>query len=121
MNFLLSSTLLALSALALAGCASVPAPATSSPTSPANAAAAEGPVQKLELFAPIPASVAATIESAPAGATTRGADPSKMDAPNQDASTDTYTCVMHPQIAEPRPGKCPICEMALVEKAKAKP
>ncbi|HUQ67625.1 MAG TPA: efflux RND transporter periplasmic adaptor subunit [Flavitalea sp.] len=26
-----------------------------------------------------------------------------------------YTCSMHPQINEPHPGKCPICEMVLIE------
>jgi hypothetical protein len=34
--------------------------------------------------------------------------------------TGTYTCVMHPNIAEPRPGKCPICGMALVKKPREK-
>ena len=32
-------------------------------------------------------------------------------------TTDTrtfYTCSMHPQIMEPHPGKCPICEMKLI-------
>jgi rubrerythrin len=27
-----------------------------------------------------------------------------------------YTCVMHPQIHEGKPGKCPICGMTLVKK-----
>ena len=31
-----------------------------------------------------------------------------------------YTCVMHPEIHSPKPGKCPKCGMALV-KEKAKP
>ena len=27
-----------------------------------------------------------------------------------------YTCSMHPQIREAKPGKCPICGMALIQK-----
>ena len=35
-------------------------------------------------------------------------------APAQDTASDAwYTCPMHPQIREPRPGHCPICGMAL--------
>jgi Cu+-exporting ATPase len=49
------------------------------------------------------------------------ADPTKYldgrkpeDAPTQAAPQGTiYTCPMHPQIREPRPGSCPICGMAL--------
>jgi Cu(I)/Ag(I) efflux system membrane fusion protein len=29
---------------------------------------------------------------------------------------EVYTCSMHPQISEPKPGNCPICGMALVKK-----
>ncbi len=43
-----------------------------------------------------------------------------VKAPDANASEDTYTCVMHPQIAEPKPDKCPICGMPLVKKAKQK-
>lgn len=106
-------------ALALAGCATVPPPVTQSPTNPANAAATEGPVQKLEIFAP-PFGSSPLAVGAPPAMAMPGMDHSKMDAPKQDASADTYTCVMHPQISEPKPGKCPICEMALVKKPKEK-
>jgi len=27
-----------------------------------------------------------------------------------------YTCSMHPQISESKPGKCPICGMELIQK-----
>src|SRR5688500_17016885 len=30
------------------------------------------------------------------------------------ASTQTYTCPMHPQIVQDKPGQCPICGMDLV-------
>lgn len=29
-----------------------------------------------------------------------------------------YTCPMHPEVTEGKPGKCPKCGMALVEKKK---
>lgn len=36
------------------------------------------------------------------------------------ASADSYyTCVMHPQIHEDKPGQCPICGMTLVKKPAA--
>ncbi|WP_228030317.1 heavy metal-binding domain-containing protein [Gimesia benthica] len=33
----------------------------------------------------------------------------------------TYTCPMHPQIRQPKPGRCPICGMELVPAAKKGP
>ncbi len=102
----------------------MPPPVTKSPTNPANAAATEGPVQRLEIFAPPagsppPAIGAATPAIAMPGMdhSKPGVDRSKIDAPKQDAA-ETYTCVMHPQISEPKPRTCPICEMALVKKPK---
>ena len=34
--------------------------------------------------------------------------------PANDAAVGDWTCSMHPQIRQPRPGNCPICGMALV-------
>jgi Cu(I)/Ag(I) efflux system membrane fusion protein len=33
--------------------------------------------------------------------------------------TGYYTCTMHPQVHEAKPGKCPICGMDLVYKKAA--
>jgi Cu(I)/Ag(I) efflux system membrane fusion protein len=30
------------------------------------------------------------------------------------AATEYYTCTMHPQVHQAKPGKCPICGMSLV-------
>lgn len=113
MNPLSRSILFVLVAFPLASCASVPAPATKAPNNPASATAAEGPIQKLELFALPDAPISPAVETAPSGMAMPGMDHSKM---NQ----DTYTCVMHPQIAEAKPGKCPSCGMPLVKKPAGK-
>ena len=34
------------------------------------------------------------------------------------ASDTTWTCAMHPQIRQPKPGKCPICGMDLIPVTK---
>lgn len=40
-------------------------------------------------------------------------------SPTPDSSEAYYTCVMHPQIHEAKPGQCPICGMTLVRKPAA--
>jgi hypothetical protein len=37
----------------------------------------------------------------------------------QSSGKMVYTCPMHPEVVSDRPGDCPICEMALVEKSQA--
>lgn len=37
----------------------------------------------------------------------------KKDDTHEHGTTTYYTCSMHPQIIEPKPGKCPICHMEL--------
>ena len=113
MNSLLRSVCLVFGALSIVGCASVPVPATKAPNNPASATAAEGPIQKLDLFALPDAAASPAVETAPSGMAMPGMDHSKMDQ-------DAYTCVMHPHIAEAKPGKCPICGMPLVKKPAGK-
>lgn len=55
-----------------------------------------------------------------------GENPSKgSSAPAQDnASSDAvlyWTCSMHPQIKQPKPGKCPLCAMDLIPVSKTDP
>jgi Cu(I)/Ag(I) efflux system membrane fusion protein len=48
---------------------------------------------------------------------------SACSSKKKQASSDTdvyYTCSMHPQIMEPKPGKCPICGMELISVQKSK-
>jgi rubrerythrin len=46
-----------------------------------------------------------------------------MKAMNQmskmQSSESYYTCSMHPQIHEPKPGQCPICGMTLIKESAA--
>lgn len=44
---------------------------------------------------------------------------SDMAKPATASADSYYTCVMHPQIHEDKPGQCPICGMALVKKPAA--
>lgn len=37
---------------------------------------------------------------------------------NNRAGSQTYTCPMHPQVLSDKPGKCPVCGMALVRKTE---
>src|SRR4051812_27506890 len=41
----------------------------------------------------------------------------KHSVANRNISEVKYTCPMHPQIMEDRPGSCPICGMTLVKKS----
>ncbi len=40
----------------------------------------------------------------------------KSDHDSAPAHAHQYTCTMHPEVVQDAPGKCPKCEMALVEK-----
>jgi rubrerythrin len=42
------------------------------------------------------------------------------DSISKSPMTDYYTCTMHPQVHEAKPGKCPICGMDLVFKKTVK-
>lgn len=127
MNLLSRSILALLTALALTACASVPPPATRAPNNPASPEAPEGPIRKLELFAPMEAPPPAMAQPSSPDAAMAGMDHSKMGhslpeakPATMDSPAQTYTCPMHPHIAEPKPGTCPICGMALVKKPKEK-
>lgn len=58
-------------------------------------------------------------ELADAGAVLRGSDPRAPEpaAPARAPSTAAYLCPMHPWIGSDAPGRCPECEMKLVERA----
>ena len=41
---------------------------------------------------------------------------SRQDKRANDTQTDVYTCSMHPQVQQDKPGSCPICGMTLIKK-----
>jgi Cu(I)/Ag(I) efflux system membrane fusion protein len=47
------------------------------------------------------------------GGTSQTAGPKGEEQPEQ-AKVEVWTCSMHPQIRQPKPGKCPICGMDLI-------
>lgn len=48
-----------------------------------------------------------------------GCHQSANDAPaHEEQAATVYTCSMHPQIRQPKPGKCPICGMNLIPAAQ---
>ena len=49
---------------------------------------------------------------AASGCTTKDEAPAAREVGS--AKSQVWTCSMHPQVRQPRPGKCPICRMALV-------
>jgi hypothetical protein len=50
-------------------------------------------------------------------------DPGKGPAADASASPSKkqYTCTMHSEVAQDKPGNCPKCSMKLVEKKEEKP
>jgi len=96
-----------LAGLLLAACASVPAPATRSPQNPAHPGAPE----------------AVTPPADPVLMTGDDAAPQPVPAPPKIEMDMTagYTCPMHPEVKADKPGSCPVCGMALVEKKPARP
>ena len=61
----------------------------------------------------------ATDEQASAAKTQSTADTQSQQATasSQSQQAVVYTCPMHPQVQQDKPGKCPICGMDLVKKA----
>lgn len=42
------------------------------------------------------------------------------ESTNSQTAKEQYTCPMHPEVIQDKPGKCPKCGMDLVKKAEAK-
>ena len=108
----------ALGALMMAGCAATTPPPRFSPVSPADPA---GPESGVPAARPI-------LSGAEGDLAEPASNPSPKagavhghgsDAPSPPLG-EVYTCSMHPEVATPEPGRCPVCGMGLVKKA-AKP
>ena len=108
----------AIMTILVAGCAArvvVPAETTGHPANP-RAAAAPAPAAARALtpdvFDGLASPLVSTPEQAPshaeAGHDTQAAPPATISP-----ARTTYACSMHPEVREPRPGKCPKCGMVL--------
>ena len=62
------------------------------------------------------ATVLCAVALAPSPA--RAQDPKPSPAPSTAPTKEgvKYTCTMHPEVVQDKPGKCPKCSMKLVEK-----
>jgi len=125
------SLAVALAAL-LAGCATTQPP-TLSPSNPASAQAREGRTPappRLQGDELIQKANERLTGNAPVQPQYRPSDMGNMPGTQHDMQGmqhegmngeqkpvgNYWTCVMHPQIKQDKPGKCPICGMTLVEK-----
>ena len=118
MRIRLLSVLLALSASACAGTTPPPRFSALDPADPgAPEASAEPRAKLLELPAARSANPAPPAEPTPMG------HEHHLEAPASQAppAAEVYSCLMHPQIKETKPGKCPICGMTLVKQAAEGP
>lgn len=50
--------------------------------------------------------------------TNRASEVKRNDTTTIHTAGTTYTCPMHPEVISDKPGKCPECKMALVEKGR---
>ena len=104
------------SGLLLSACAGTTPPPRFSTLDPADPTAPESAV---EPQSPVlqPPSEQATAAPAASGSTPMGPDHHMEPSSGQPSPTaDVYSCRMHPQVKEPKPGKCPICGMTLVKR-----
>ena len=112
-----------LAGLLLAACASVPAPATRSPQNPAHPGAPEAVTPPADPVLMTGDDAAPQPVPAPPKIEMDMHEGHIMPSPASSPTPETavYTCPMHPEVKADKPGSCPVCGMALVEKKPARP
>ena len=131
-NIITTSAVTFALAAALAGCAATQPPPLSA-NNPASAEAREGrtsPPPRLraddELTKKANARLAGDAPVQPQYQPTEmgkmpGSEHESMNMGGEQKPAKSYwTCVMHPQVRQDKPGKCPICGMTLVEKKEGR-
>ena len=103
------------SGLLLSACAGTTPPPRFSSLDPADPKAPESAVEPQSLVLQGPSEQA--IGAPPGSGSTPMGPAHHMDPSSGDPSlpADVYSCRMHPQVKERRPGKCPICGKTLVK------
>ena len=104
-----------LSGLLLSACAGTTPPPRLSTPDPADPKAPESAVEPQSLVLQAPSE---QVIGAPAGSGSTQMGPAHHMDPSSgkpSPNAEAYSCRMHPQVREPKPGKCPICGMTLVK------
>ncbi len=97
----------------LSGCAATTPPPRLSAVDPADSGAPEGQVPPPSALLRLPARDPTTPSPAPEPMTN---EHHKAASPGETAAAaDVYSCPMHPQVRESKPGTCPICGATLVK------
>lgn len=101
-------------------CASVPAPATRSPESPAHPEAPEAATPPLSPMLMLQPEPAAPPPVASPGPHTGHGDQAEAKPAEENAASapGPYACPMHPKVTSDKPGTCHVCGMSL---ARSKP
>ncbi len=104
---------LALLGLASLGACAVtlPPPPPNDPANPRSAEATTAPLR--------PSLLASPRNFLSPSADDREEHAKEMDMSKMIAGSTYFTCQMHPQIHEKKPGQCPICGMTLIKKTPA--
>jgi hypothetical protein len=79
------------------------------------------PHQQKQIMKKISLLICAVILATAFTTTFAEATPSALPTASASPAAQNYTCPMHPEVVQDKPGKCPKCGMNLVPKEEKKP